>query len=271
MGQKSNPNSFQLSKKANNVFSSSFNSLEYSNFLKDYLSISSNLISFFEKNNCLVKDCHIMLNNDKSFLTIFISFLVLNDISKKQKDNLLDTSFILNNFWAIFNKFGYLNSKRIVFQNLNKLVLDKKEKDTEAKINDLFKLFKNEIYFESGNKLFYILCNVTNSAELLAKFIAYYFKKYHRTSKINKFFNYLQKFVSLIGAKEKLNFPSILNGIKIQIKGRFRGSSRTKIRVFGAGSIPLQTVNINIRYSQVHVTSSYGVFGVKVWVLEKNK
>jgi len=100
MGQKSNPNSFQLSKKANNVFSSSFNSLEYSNFLKDYLSISSNLISFFEKNNCLVKDCHIMLNNDKSFLTIFISFLVLNDISKKQKDNLLDTSFILNNFWA---------------------------------------------------------------------------------------------------------------------------------------------------------------------------
>ena len=59
--------------------------------------------------------------------------------------------------------------------------------------------------------------------------------------------------------------------IKIQIKGRFRGSSRTKIRVFEAGSIPLQTVNINIRYSQVHVTSSYGVFGVKVWVLEKNK
>ena len=114
MGQKSNPNSFQLSKKANNVFSSSFNSLEYSNFLKDYLSISSNLISFFEKNNCLVKDCHIMLNNDKSFLTIFISFLVLNDISKKQKDNLLDTSFILNNFWAIFNKFGYLNHEPII-------------------------------------------------------------------------------------------------------------------------------------------------------------
>ena len=39
MGQKSNPNSFQLSKKANNVFSSSFNSLEYSNFLKDVRTI----------------------------------------------------------------------------------------------------------------------------------------------------------------------------------------------------------------------------------------
>ena len=152
MGQKSNPNSFQLSKKANNVFSSSFNSLEYSNFLKDYLSISSNLISFFEKNNCLVKDCHIMLNNDKSFLTIFISFLVLNDISKKQKDNLLDTSFILNNFWAIFNKFGYLNSKRIVFQNLNKLVLDKKKKILKRKL----------MIYLSFSKMKFILNQVIN-------------------------------------------------------------------------------------------------------------
>ena len=50
MGQKSNPNSFQLLPKTNNLFSSSFNSLEYSNFLKDYLTISSNLTSFFEKN-----------------------------------------------------------------------------------------------------------------------------------------------------------------------------------------------------------------------------
>lgn len=49
MGQKSNPNSFQLLPKTNNLFSSSFNSLEYSNFLKDYLTISSNLTSFFEK------------------------------------------------------------------------------------------------------------------------------------------------------------------------------------------------------------------------------
>ena len=73
----------------------------------------------------------------------------------------------------------------------------------------------------------------------------------------------------MIGLKEKLGFYSILKGIKIQIKGRFRGSSRTKIRVFEAGSIPLQTVSMNIKYSQVHVSSSYGVFGVKVWMLEQ--
>ena len=42
-----------------------------------------------------------------------------------------------------------------------------------------------------------------------------------------------------------------------------------KIRVFEAGSIPLQTICKNIRYSQVHVSSSYGVFGIKVWLLEK--
>jgi hypothetical protein len=78
MGQKSNPNSFQLSKKSNNILFSAFNSLEYSNYLKDYLSISSNLINFFEKNKCIVKDCHIMLNNNKSFLTIFINSQLTN-------------------------------------------------------------------------------------------------------------------------------------------------------------------------------------------------
>lgn len=271
MGQKSNPNSFQLSKKSNNIFFSAFNSLEYSNYLKDYLSISSNLINFFEKNKCIVKDCHIMLNNNKSFLTIFINFVVLTDISKKPNNNFLEVSFILKKFWSVLNRFGYSGSKRLILQNLNKLVLDKRNINFEKKTQESFKFFRNEVYFDSGNNLFYLLCNTTNNANLFAKFIAFYFKKYHRSAKINKFFNYLQKFVSLIGAKEKLNFPSILNGIKIQIKGRFRGSSRTKIRVFEAGSIPLQTVNINIRYSQVHVTSSYGVFGVKVWVLEKNK
>ena len=122
MGQKSNPNSFQLSKKSNNIFFSAFNSLEYSNYLKDYLSISSNLINFFEKNKCIVKDCHVMLNNDKSFLTIFISFVVLSDISKKSNNNFLEVSFILKKFWAVLNKFGYSSSKRLIIQNLNKLV-----------------------------------------------------------------------------------------------------------------------------------------------------
>ena len=89
---------FQLSKKSNNIFFSAFNSLEYSNYLKDYLSISSNLINFFEKNKCIVKDCHVMLNNDKSFLTIFISFVVLSDISKKSNNNFLEYLLFLKNF-----------------------------------------------------------------------------------------------------------------------------------------------------------------------------
>jgi len=141
MGQKSNPNSFQLSKKSNNIFFSAFNSLEYSNYLKDYLSISSNLINFFEKNKCIVKDCHIMLNNNKSFLTIFINFVVLTDISKKPNNNFLEVSFILKKFWSVLNRFGYSGSKRLILQNLNKLVLDKRNINFEKKTQESFKFF----------------------------------------------------------------------------------------------------------------------------------
>jgi hypothetical protein len=269
MGQKSNPNSFQLSKKSNNIFFSAFNSLEYSNYLKDYLSISSNVINFFEKNKCIVNDCQSVLYNKMAFVTIFINFVVLTDISKKPNNNFLEVSFILKKFWSVLNRFGYSGSKRLILQNLNKLVLDKRNINFEKKTQESFKFFRNEVYFDSGNNLFYLLCNTTNNANLFAKFIAFYFKKYHRSAKINKFFNYLQKFVVLIVCKDDTKFNSLLEGIKIQIKGRFRGASRTKIRVFEAGSIPLQTICKNVRYSQVHVSSSYGVFGIKVWLLEK--
>jgi hypothetical protein len=48
MGQKSNPNSFQKISKNTNFLSGNANAVEYSSFLKEQLSVSSNLIAFFE-------------------------------------------------------------------------------------------------------------------------------------------------------------------------------------------------------------------------------
>lgn len=83
MGQKSNPNSFQRLSQTTNHLSSSQHPFEYSNFLKEHYSISSNLTTFFEKNNCIVKDCFFIMNNEKSFITLYINFLVLRKRKKK--------------------------------------------------------------------------------------------------------------------------------------------------------------------------------------------
>jgi hypothetical protein len=165
----------------------------------------------------------------------------------------------------------YIKSRNIIILKFkeNKLLLIARShaQFSNKLIEFSAKLFKNEIYFDSGKNLFFLIFFFNNPPELLSKFISYYFKKYHRTNKINKFFNFLQKFVNLTNQKN-LPFNSILKGLKIQIKGRFKGSSRTKIRIFESGSIPLQTINSNIRYSMSHINSSYGVFGIKIWILE---
>jgi hypothetical protein len=75
MGQKSNPNSF-LKKKQTITFGGSFYVGDYSKLLKEHISVTSNFIFLFEKNKCFVKNCFFIQNNEKSFTTFFISFLV---------------------------------------------------------------------------------------------------------------------------------------------------------------------------------------------------
>jgi len=87
MGQKSNPNSFQLSLKKNNNAGSFQNNIEYASLIKDKIFVSSNLIFFFEKKNCLVKDCTFLINNQKSLVTIFISFLIVKRPKKITKNS----------------------------------------------------------------------------------------------------------------------------------------------------------------------------------------
>ena len=85
MGQKSNPNSFHSLKKTAVTFGGNHQNIEYSTLLKEYLAVSSNLVTFFEKNNCIVKDCFFTQQNEKSFITLFINFLVLKKRTTRQK------------------------------------------------------------------------------------------------------------------------------------------------------------------------------------------
>jgi hypothetical protein len=274
MAQKSNPNSFHKTKKSTVFFGSSFHLSEYSSLLKEYLTISTNLITFFEKNSCLVKDCFFSLNNEKSFVTLFISFLVLKRQQKTKQNTisvnskLTDISLVAQNFFRILSKFGYISSKRLILQNLNKVALKYQKtffsnEHFQAK-KELF-FFSKEIYYESGIFLFCLMNTTKNTSSLISKFIAKFFKIFHRTKKLNKFLLFLSKFVEMTHI---IGFKGQIKGLKIQISGRFKGVPRTKTRIFEKGRIPLQTISNNINYSLTHVHTSYGVFGIKVWIFE---
>jgi hypothetical protein len=110
--------------------------------------------------------------------------------------------------------------------------------------------------------LFCLMNTTKNTSVLLSKFIAKFFKMFHRTRKINKFLRFLGLFVENITLDSRKK--TYIKGLKIQIKGRFKGVSRSKVRIFKKGQVPLQTFKCNIEYSLMHIHTSYGVFGIKV-------
>ena len=76
------------------------------------------------------------------------------------------------------------------------------------------------------------------------------------------------RFVSFVGklVSSYSLWESSLHGLRIQLKGRFRGISRPKTVRFRAGAVPFNTIRALIDYSYVPVSCQNGTFSVKAWL-----
>jgi hypothetical protein len=214
------------------------------------------------------------LNNNKSFTTLFISFLILKRPKRLAKrENIVlqkqsEIGTVAQKFLRILSKFGYISSKRLVLQNLNKVALKYQKTfffNENIQIKKELAVFSKEIYYGPGIFLFCLMNTTKNTSSLVSKCVARFFKIFHRTKKLNKFLSFLSKFIESI---DLVGFKGHVKGLKIQISGRFKGDPRTKTKIFEKGRIPLQTITNDINYSLTHVHTSYGVFGIKVWIFE---
>jgi hypothetical protein len=182
---------------------------------------------------------------------------------------LLDKKPISQQFFKALTAFGYNASKRLIIQNLNKVAVNHQKKvflKEHTEISKKLQNFRNEPYFTSGLMLFCLINTTKNTTLLFAKFIAKFFKVFHRTRKINKFLRFLFEFIDNIFLSKSKHMK--VKGLKVRIKGRFSGAPRSKVRVFEKGQIPLQTIQYKVTYELIHIHTSYGVFGVKVWLFE---
>jgi hypothetical protein len=162
------------------------NKIDYSILLKNHFEITDNVTSLFERNNCLIKECTFLRSKEINSGTLFISFLPVRIRRKKilsSKTSLLSINKIVSHLFNIVEHFGYSLEKRIVFLNLDKIGQKTKKKFQNVEhINSLF-VFKNELFYNSGLTLFFLLFSIKNMSSLLAKYIAKYFKLLHRSKK----------------------------------------------------------------------------------------
>lgn len=57
-------------------------------------------------------------------------------------------------------------------------------------------------------------------------------------------------------------------GIKVQISGRLNGAEMARNESYKEGRVPLSTFRADIDYAIAHSHTTYGVIGVKVWIMK---
>lgn len=264
MGQKVNSNSFNLNRKnLNNFFHSIDSVTNYSYILKDIYFLQFLFKYFFEQHNFFVKECFIIFSSVKYKIYIYISFfsnLNLVQHQKYLKKNNVNLKFI--SFFNFFlNTYSFAGYKKVyIFKNLN---LNFKKFKLNKYFHKVFRLYKTEPYFIMAQQLIFLIQKTDNGVNLLINFVSKFLTTYHRQKRsLNKFIHFLNLFLNFL-----YKFKIVL-GIRIQLKGRLRGTPRSKKYVFQQGQVPTQTITSSIKYQYKQIYTRYGTVGLKIWIYQ---
>lgn len=161
---------------------------------------------------------------------------------------------VLNLFWG-----SHLNFV-INFCCINKDVRFYKLTQTPPPLS--FQRFRNTPFFKEGIELLFNVVFNSNSANLLAKFVAFQLKKVKR----HKFLlSFLKQILNLLLTS---NLAKI-KGVKILIQGRLSNIARAKHKIILIGDVPAQTVSAKLNYSQTTTHNSNGSYGIKIWIVDR--
>jgi ribosomal protein S3 len=237
------------------------------NEIKNYV---SNIFKFYGVliHNCKIEYSHNSVNLIISYYESQID-LKNNSLKKKTNSSKQTVLFLIKNVLSISLNL-YLKNKTINIKTHNV------NKEFEYKIKNnkqyFFEYKKNLKYFrrflknpieKDLLKTLFISVYEHNSSKLIADSISF------NLSKTKKRHNYLLSMLKVVLEKLiGLNFSRI-QGLKIVIKGRFNGAPRAKKKLIQLGSLPMQSFNSSIDFSDSTSYTTNGTFGVKVWICEK--
>lgn len=206
------------------------------------------------------------ISQDESFFDNFLKQSKPPIASKKDRVAELnytkfETDSIFGQVFEILNLFNDNNTNIVLnFCCINKDLYSLKL--TQEKIFMSLQKFRNTPFLKEGVELLLYVVYNSNSANLLAKFIAFQLKKIKR----HKFFlSFLKQSLTILSSSAS----SKIKGVKIVIKGRLNGVPRAKQKIIIVGDVPVQSISAKLDYFQTTIHNSNGSYGIKVWVVEK--
>jgi hypothetical protein len=231
-------------------------------FFEDHL-IRTYLINVFDLRGFLCKRCLIKRQFNKVFIFIefysnsYIPYQVPRYHRKKKKlfHKVLKFKDVL-----LFLKRLCKNKIYISFQNI--FIVNRIHRKYVRRLRGLFSKFKR--YKFTLNILTVFNITIRNrSTFFLSKIMSQEltmvnFRK--RDVKIWKFVSFCSKLVKFIK-----NQNSSLHGIRIHLKGRFKGIKRSRLNRYFEGTVPFNTMKAKVDYSRSQSITVNGSFGVHIW------
>ena len=124
-----------------------------------------------------------------------------------------------------------------------------------------FRSFKREKYFWQSLLLTKGAFGGYISAKSLASFLNLFLKRNRKRQRFIK--NYIKKLLSWYNLNRE---DWRIQGLRIEVKGRFNPKSRTKKHILSCGAVSLQTFKYQLDYAHLVSYTIFGSLGIKVWI-----
>ena len=226
------------------------------------ISESSNLGKVISKSNFYEVRRYLKLNSQDQSQNLSIKLYGIKSKPSHYEGNPNDKAkTIFKELFHVLNSFT--NNKFDILINFcctNKDLSFLKASQTKKFLS--LQKYRNAPFLKEGLELLFQVIHNTNSAYLLATFVASQIRKIKR----QKFFSSFLKQALTLLINSKL---SKAKGVKILIKGRLNGVPRAKHKMIIVGDVPIQSIGAKLDYAQKTIHNSNGSYGIKVWIAEK--
>ena len=229
---------------------------EKQTYLK-YLVFSDNFLKTINKKKFLSSYFRILNKNDQ-FYAKFNLFYGTNKISKYKK---LSSSVRINKKKQFYLKL--LKNQYFKIKILNRFL----KKRSLVKSHTMFKKWKS-LLFPRSESLFFDFLKILNLVENnkieihnLLYLLGLIFKTLHKRKHSRFMYFVAEIFTELV---KKTN--NSIKGVKFMVSGRLKGKSRASVIKFQKGRLNLNEITSNVSFSQLHVYTLYGAFGMKLWI-----
>jgi len=263
MGQKTSPTSLRLKQRFNGE-SKWFLQENYSEGLHNDRLIRSYVTNFFLGKPVLLVQVYLKRKHNCVNTYIYLYSLTKEGVSSFTNSSTLNTLKKTISQLTGVPALVYIIDVRAFFptklkDSRSKLKLPKsylRSLRRRKRMMGRFRQYKNRPYF---NRTFSVLnaSIMSKNVEILSNFIT---QQLEKDFKHNMFLDFMNKII-----QEHVAFYPLLQGIRVQIKGRVNGSERYRKESFQSGSISLQTIENEVKFCYKPVYTIYGVCGLKIW------